>query len=303
LPPQGLPVFKVYYENDDDPRRRWGSDSWLVFKAPEDGNYLVRISDVRHFGGEDFHYKLKMHPRRPDFNIKIEGANPTVSPGSGKEFTLVIERIDGYEGPVEVEVNHLPPGFFASSPIIIEAGQQIARGVINALPDAGQPTEPNNNITQLTAIAMIGGKEIRKEVGSLGEIKLGDSPKLWVEIRPLEDSVETFRTPDNPHEINILPGQTIQARVLIHRKDFNNRVGFGTADSGRNLAHGVYIDNIGLNGLLIIEDQTERTFFITAADWTLPSTRLFHIKTSDAGGHASWPVRVRILPRNDLSVK
>ncbi|HIL69070.1 MAG TPA: hypothetical protein EYG38_04380 [Verrucomicrobia bacterium] len=303
LPPQGLPVFKVYYENDDDPRRRWGSDSWLVFKAPEDGNYLVRISDVRHFGGEDFHYKLKMHPRRPDFNIKIEGANPTVSPGSGKEFTLRIERVDGYEGPVEVEVNNLPPGFFASSPIIIEAGQQIARGVINALPDAGQPTEQNNNITELTAIAMIGGKEIRKEVGSLGEIKLGDSPKLWVEIRPLEDSGETFRKPDNPHEIKIRPGQTIQARVLIHRKDFNNRVGFGTADSGRNLAHGVYIDNIGLNGLLIIEDQTERTFFITAADWTLPSIRLFHIKTSDAGGHASWPVRVRILPRNDLSVR
>jgi hypothetical protein len=52
LIPNGLPVFTVYYENDDDAKRELGDDSRLTFTAPADGDYIVRLKDVRGQQGE-----------------------------------------------------------------------------------------------------------------------------------------------------------------------------------------------------------------------------------------------------------
>ena len=43
----GLPVFPLYYANDDDGQRRLGSDSRLTFTAPADGAYLVARARLR----------------------------------------------------------------------------------------------------------------------------------------------------------------------------------------------------------------------------------------------------------------
>ena len=73
-------------------------------------------------------------------------------------------------------------------------------------------------------------------------------------------------------------------------------VSFGKEDSGRNLPHGLYVDNIGLNGLLLLADQSERAFFITAAPWVPPSTSTFYLRAS-VDGITSFPVTIRVLPR------
>src|SRR5262249_45747339 len=103
-------------------------------------------------------------------------------------------------------------------------------------------------------------------------------------------------TPGEPLEFSIRPGHTITAMVRAVRKNFTGRIELGGDDSGRNLPHGVYVDNIGLNGLLIVEGQTEREFFITAAKIVRPgTTRLFHLRATADGGQASRPVRIRVV--------
>jgi hypothetical protein len=63
--PNGLPVFPVFYDNDDESTRRLGSDSQLTFVPPADGEYVARVTDVRGFGGpRDHHYTLGI--RRPN---------------------------------------------------------------------------------------------------------------------------------------------------------------------------------------------------------------------------------------------
>lgn len=104
---------------------------------------------------------------------------------------------------------------------------------------------------------------------------------------------------DKPLELTIRPGETISAQVLATRHDFGGRIEFGNEDSGRNLPHGLYMDNIGLNGLLIVEGQTEREFFITAAPWVPAGERLFHLRTKADGGQASRSVLIRVLGRGD----
>jgi WD40 repeat protein len=298
LIPNGLPSFPVYYENDDESRRRFGADSLLSFTAPRDGEYLVRVSDARGFSGEDHKYELIVRPRNPSFKVALGGANPTVHAGSGKEFTVTADRIDGFEGAIRVDIEGLPPGFHVSTPLTIEAGQTQAIGTINASPDAPALTPENAKATKVTAAAMIAGLEVKNDVNNFGEIKLADQPKVLVTL--LSSDVNAPQpTKDKPLELVIAPGQTITARVRVERHgDFKGRVSFGNADSGRNLPHGVYVDNIGLNGLLVVEGQDERTFFVTAAGVAPETTRTFHLRATVEGNQTSWPVILHVR-RND----
>ena len=57
---------------------------------------------------------------------------------------------------------------------------------------------------------------------------------------------------------------------------------------------GVIVDNIGLNGLLLLDNQDEREFFITADGNTPEQTRQFHLTTAAGGGQSSWPVTLHV---------
>lgn len=292
LLPNGLPIFRLYYENDDESQRRLGADSRLTFRAPADGEYLVRIVDARGFGGEDYRYQLAIRPRRPDFRVELSKVDLAISPGTAREFTVNLERIDGFDGAVSVEINQLPDGFHASTPIVIEAGQNRATGVIYADESAAAPTEAESQQAQVVASAMIQGDRKWQDALPLGTVKLGEPAKLKVRVAAIGSTAPNDG--EAPLELVVAPGQTIEARVQIERSDFEERVGFGNADAGRNLPHGVYVDNIGLNGLLIVEGQNERSFFITAAPWVPESSRLFHLKTDAGGKVASLPVLLHV---------
>jgi hypothetical protein len=304
--PNGLPIFTLYFENDDDAWRQWGSDSRLVFTAPAAGEYLVRLSDARDFSGDNYKYELQVRPRKPDFSVKIDGANPTVGAGSGKEFTIQIERLDAFEGEITLDIEGLPTGFQTSAPITVQAGQTQALATINAAADAPKPTPEQTKSSKVFASAMIDGQNIRKEAGTLGEIKLADKPKVLVQLaaanEPKNAEGNTADTTAKPLELTLAPGQTITAKVKVERNGFNERVPFGNFDAGRNLPHGVFVDNIGLNGLMIVEGQTERIFFITAAKWVPEQTRKFHVQAQVEGNQTSLPVIVHIR-RNAALVK
>ncbi len=127
----GLPVFDIYYENDDDPMRIAGKNSRLLFTAPADGLFTVRITDTRGDGGEDFAYRLD-HSRRRSRVSKHRSARPMerffAAPvaNSGSR----VDRLDGFDGPVTFDIPNLPPGIVANVPLTIEAGQRYADGTL-----------------------------------------------------------------------------------------------------------------------------------------------------------------------------
>lgn len=301
----GLPVYTVYYENDDDPLRRWGSDSVLLFTAPEEGDYLVRVRDVRGQGGADYKYSLTARAPKPDFKLTLKGQNPSVSPGSGKEFTLTADRMDEFDGEIRVDITGLPKGFIATTPIIIEKGQYAAEGIIFAEADAKTPTPEEAAKVKLTATAMIRGKKVSHEVGSLGKVQVGAPSKVTVEIVADGDLGQPVQKPGGPLELTIHPGETISAIVRAHRAEgFKDQLPFGKEDSGRNLPFGVFVDNIGLSGLLILQGQDERKFFITAGPEWLPETsRLFHLRTTAAGTQTTRPVLLHIKKKPAVAAK
>ena len=295
LIPNGLPVFTLYNENDDDARREFGADSRLYFTAPADGDYLVRVRDVRGEQGPDFKYTLAIRPRKPDFTVTLHGAGPTVGVGAAKEFRVEAKRLDGFDGPIRVDISGLPPGFTATTPVVIQHGQLEAMGVIMAAADAPMPTAENSNTTHVTATAEVAGAEITHDVNNLGEIKLGEKPQLIVHIEPHERGAPPVGvSPEGWPEYVVRPGETIMLQVRVERNGFEGDVAFGKEGAGRNLPFGSFVDNVGLNGLLILSGLDRREFFVTAAPWVPETTRTFHLNTSAAGGQASYPVVLHV---------
>jgi hypothetical protein len=295
--PNGLPVFRIAYENDDEPTRRLGNDSEIMFTPPASGEYLARVTDVRGFGAPaDFHYKLEIRQPRPAFKVRIENPNPSVSPGSSREVSFAVTRSEGFDGPVRIFVENLPAGFTFHGPLEIEAGQPRARGVLSAAADAATPDEAAGKAVGVRAVADIGGREVEQKVGTLGDIKIGEAPKLTAAIVPAPGSSVVVREGE-PLLFTIRPGETIKAKVQVERRDFKDRVDFGGNDiANRNLPHGLIIADLGLNGLLIVEGESEREFSIRAAPKARPGRRLFHLLAAPDGGQASPPAMIEVLP-------
>jgi hypothetical protein len=297
LIPNGLPIFTLYYENDDDGWRKFGTDSRAAFTAPSDGEYVVTVRDVRSLGGDEFRYDLVVRAPRPDFQIKASAADLAINAGSGKEFAVVAERIDDFDGEINVEVAGLPPGFYASGPLVIQAGQTTAYGTITADANAPALTAENAKAATLTASAVINGEKIVKPAVNLGELKLGASPKLLVRILADQSAAQSASAKDSSDQISelvIAPGETISAIVKVERRGFDGEISFGNEHSGRNLPHGVYVDNIGLNGLTLLQGESERQFFITASKWVPETTRPFHLRTEVEGIQTSLPVILHV---------
>jgi hypothetical protein len=91
-------------------------------------------------------------------------------------------------------------------------------------------------------------------------------------------------------EVVIAPGTTTTCKLSINRRGFTGSLEFEVND----LPHGVIVDNIGLNGILIPEGQSEQTVYLTAAPWVAPIDRLFVAVAKGAGGQASLPVWLRV---------
>lgn len=289
LPSNGLPVFTLFFENDDESQRKLGKDSRLTFISPADGTYLVRVADIRGFAGEALKYDLVVRRPEPDFKVTLGGANPTVNAGSGKQFTVKAERNDNFMGPIRVDITGLPPGFQATTPLVIPAGLYEAQGVVNALPDAPVPTEQNWGLTKVTATATIAGKEVTHEVNNLGTVKLAEKPKVIVHFERVDQpvGVGTLQTgfPQSP-EITIPPGGSVTCKLRVERNGFDDRIAFDVP----NLPHGIIVDDIGLSGILIPEGQTERTVFLRAESWVPDQTRVFFAQANVEGNQVSCPM-------------
>jgi len=301
--PNGLPVFRIAYENDDDPTRRLGTDSQILFTPPADGAYVARVTDVRGFGAAtDYHYLLGVRPPRPAFTVRVEGTSPKVSPGGGREVSFLATRIEGFAGPIRIEMDNLPAGFRFHGPIEIEAGQHRARGVLSAAAGAVAPDEAADAAVRVRAVAIIDGREVAQDLGGLGDISLGDPLKITVAIAP-PAGAPVVAQEGEPLVFTIRPGQTITAQVQVQRHDFQDRIDFGgNEQADRNLPHGLIIDDLGLNGLLIIEGESEREFTITAAPKARPCRRLFHLLAAPDGGQASPPAWIEVLSADDPSM-
>lgn len=290
-PANGLPVFDIYYENDDDPKRKHGSNSRLVFTAPADGDFTANVTDTRGEGGGDYKYKFTLRPADPSFTPSIAKIGKPLLRGSGREFTVRVDRADGFDGPVTFDVDGLPTGVVSNFPITVESGQRYAHGTL-WVPESIEAWQGKRSATVI-ARADILGKRIERTVGSIGDLTIGDRPDVIPTVQPVDRIVAS----GEDWTLQVRRGETVSARVVLDRKEgFTKEVSLGKENAARNSTFGVYVDNIGLNGLLALAEMTEREFFITADPVAQPGKRTFFLTANASGSVTTYPITIEVLP-------
>jgi hypothetical protein len=280
LSPNGLPIAHLYYRNDDG-GPGYGKDSLVHFTAPADGEYMASIRDVQGLGGEDYAYRLTVRHPRPDFRLSVSPRNPNVPAGGSVPVTVTASRMDGFEEPIEVSLADLPAGMHAALGTI-GRGQVSATVILSADPDA-----------KLASAVPL------KVTGRAGTLQHAASPEdrlKLISLMPRPDITVTAET----KEITLQPGGSAEITVSIARQnDFRGRVPVEV----RNLPPRVRVLDVGLNGVLITEDESRRSFTVEALPSAEPVDQLIYVSGAiepRSGQQSSYaapePVRLRVLP-------
>jgi hypothetical protein len=251
FPTNGLPVVTLYYRNDDG-GPLYGKDSRLNFVAPADGEYLIKLSDTRGQQGEQFAYRLTVREPAPDFTLDVSPSNPNIPRGGRQVVRVTATRKDGFDGPIEVEVRDLPAGIRATRNTIFP-GQDSTVLILEADPDAKLPGAVPLHIAGHARIADREVIRVASADDKLRYLALAQPPDLYVQAAQKEVVLEA--------------GGTAEVSLSIKRsKGFDGRVPINVL----NLPPGVRVLDVGLNGVLVNEDETTRGFVLEAKPWVKP---------------------------------
>ncbi len=290
FPPNGLPVFHLTWRNDDG-GPGYAADSRIDFVAPADGQYFLHLKDVRGMGGPDFAYRLSIRETVPDYQLAATPQNPNIPKGGRVPLTVSVDRLQGYEGPVEIEVKGLPAGVTAG-PAKISAGEDSTVVVLSASADASADAPPGT--MEIVGHATINGRDVARSANVNAMLDADARPKQSLQLAtiiPPPDVVVTTET----RELSLEPGQQVTVTLHVARQNgYKGRVPCYV----KNLPHGVQVVNIGLNGVLVTETQTSRTFTLRAEDWAKPIEQPIYVvaevESDSSTNHASPPLELKV---------
>jgi WD40 repeat protein len=289
FPPSGVPTTTLTYQNDDG-GPEFSKDSRVTFRAPADGEYRVRVEDVRGLGGGDSAYHLILRRPRPSFQLVLGSENPSIPRGGTELVNLTLLRRDGFDSAVEVVAEGLPPGITAR-PVRIESHELtgiLALSADDTAPAFSPPT------WRVVAREILPTTAAQDHPPQRQELDPGGPNGGWITVTPASNLKVSAR----PGRVEIHPGERVSMTLSVRRSPaFSGRVPIEVM----NLPQGVKVLDIGLNGVLVTEKQVERSVFLQAEPWVKPMVRPFYAvgKAESAGTEDSSPPIELVVRRRE----
>ncbi|MEW5976222.1 MAG: hypothetical protein AB1898_10505 [Acidobacteriota bacterium] len=281
FPPNGMPLFTFYFRNDDG-GPGYAKDSKVEFTAPSDGTYYARVADVRNQGGQEFAYRFTIRQPVPDFVLSASPVNPNIPELSKVPVEVTVLRQEGFEGPVQVEFDELPE-VLAATTGVIPPGE---RSVTLTLSLKSGATIPGGwSRYRIVGRANLGGQIATRVANG------GDLLKV-VATMPRPDIQVSVRQ----NKIRITPSGEAQVTLAVERfNGFKGRVLFRLQD----LPYGVRPIDVGLNGVMIAENETERTFTLECRPFVQATTRTIYavgiVEALVSTEHPSPPITLEVV--------
>ncbi len=145
-------------EENDDARDR---DSRLERTFDSDDTLVLQVRDLDERGGDSFVYRLSIAPPRPDFTLTATPDKPMIGTGGTAALDIKVDRVDGFEGEVTVNVADLPPGLVASQAVIRKRQE---RGRLTVTAAEGMPIQVM--ALHVVGKATIAGHEEQRRAGT-----------------------------------------------------------------------------------------------------------------------------------------
>ncbi|HVF86951.1 MAG TPA: PPC domain-containing protein [Pyrinomonadaceae bacterium] len=287
IPSGGTAPITITYNNDDG-GLMYGRDSYINFTAPADGAYFVRLTDVRGgVGGDNFAYRLTLAERSPDYTLTVNPGSPNVPLGGSVHLTVTANRIDGFDGAIDVKLENLPKGLTATTGKILP-GHFTTVLTISCPADLVNAARLSGSPLRVAGSAAISGEAVSRIAETddpVSIISVAAPPELFVYVAQ--------------KEVRIEPGGTGEVTVAVKRADgFTGRVPV----SVRNLPRNTTV-KVGLNGVLVTESETSRTFKIEADAKAAPLEQLIYVTgTVETNSlirseYSAEPIKLIIVPK------
>ena len=206
------------YPAEKDPRLEWISRA--------EGDYNLTVRDANYFGGKDFVYHLVARRAHPDFALILDDDRMPVGPGQSIGRLVIVERRNGFTGPVQLSVRGLPPGVSAP-PAFIPAELDQANLVLTAAPGARMDIR---NV-QVVGTALLQGEHgqsqrierVAKPYATMGEAG-GKSlfPVHNAAVAIVEGS-DIILEP-SPREVRLRPGESVTVKIHVTRDHYSGPV-------------------------------------------------------------------------------
>jgi hypothetical protein len=194
-------------------------------------------------------YRLTARKPEEDFRISFTPRNPNVPPGSAIALTVQAFRIDGFAGPISLGVEGLPKGITAT-PALIPPGQVFATILLKSEPEISALSGKAFPIQLAGNAVAASGKPLRRVANEEDSLKL-------LSVMPRPDITVSAIT----KVVEIEAGGTADVHLEIARQNgFKGRIPVAVL----NLPPSVRVLDVGLNGVLINEDETKRSFTLAA---------------------------------------
>lgn len=284
FPDNGMPLVTLYYRNDDG-GGSYGKDSRLTFVAPATGEYLLRLRDSRGLSGPDFAYRLTVAGPRPDFKLSVGTSAPNVPRGSRVPVSVAVERYDGFDGPVDIEVAGLPAGLRATAGTVRPGSSSVVLTLSAA---------ENMRLDEPVPFKVVG----RARIG--GRMVEHDNAEAPLSLASVVSPPDLYMASVEPRQLEVEPGGRVKVSVRIRRANgFAGRVPV----SVQNVPFGVHIPDVGLNGVLITEKEESRDFYLVAdpeaapLEQTLFLTGRVETNSSLPTDQASESILLKIVPK------
>ena len=288
-------------------------DSRLRFKAPADGRYYVSVRDLNGRGGEHFVYYLRAEMDGPDFEVFGEYYYAMLAPGTRMLWFARINRLNGFDGPVELGIEGLPAGV-ELTPATIPAGMDHCALILSAKQDA----KIDASLVRVFGTATVDvPQESSREIIRYGNVTCelqqggGSAQIRWpckTQIVGLTQPLDLVRVEASPAKISLKPGERVEIAVRIVRQEGNSdpvtlamRHMYYTNSCGDQLPPGITMSTNSRTQLKA--NESEATIILEAAKGALPVKDLpiavmarVYVTYNISTNYASTPISLTVKP-------
>jgi hypothetical protein len=134
---------KLVAQVDDPGSSRTGPrDPELSFTVPQDGTYLLEVSDLHGSGGPRHVYRLRAVFPEPDYALTLAADRFVLTPGKPLDIAVTVVRRNGFDREVEVAAADLPEGVTAAPVKSLSSGASAKTVTLRLTATAGPLSVP-----------------------------------------------------------------------------------------------------------------------------------------------------------------